>query len=31
MINGETVIEEFARIIVFYHDVSLERLKKLFH
>lgn len=30
MINGDTVIEEFARIIVFYHDVSLERLRRLF-
>lgn len=31
MIDGETVIVEHDLIIVFYHDVSLEKLKKIFN
>lgn len=29
MVDGDTMIEEHDLIIVFYHDVSLEKLKKL--
>lgn len=31
MVHGNTVISEHDLMIVFYHDVSLERLKKLFN
>lgn len=31
MINGDTVIAEHDLVIVFYHDVSLEKLKRLFN
>lgn len=30
MINGNTYIEEFDYVIVFYYNVTLDRLKKLF-
>lgn len=31
MVHGNTVISEHDLMIVFYHDVSLEKLKKLFN
>ena len=30
MIDGDTILEPYDHVVIFYHDISINELKKLF-